>query len=78
MPAPDLEAEMHMILHDLNAGDPQESIVRAQAMMGAATGFLTRIAGHAVVAAQLRADADTVASYAPQPGEPRSLSGALN
>ena len=47
-------------------------------MMVAATGFLTRIAGHEAVAAMLRADADTVASYAVLPGEQRVQSGALH
>lgn len=58
------------LLQELYAGDPIEGIIRAQAMMVAATGFLTRFGGHEIVAAQLRADADLVASFAERPGEP--------
>ena len=78
MPLPDLDTETYAVLAELQALDPREGIVIANAMLGAAMCFLTQFSGHKVVAAQLRADADTVASYALQPGEPRAPSGALN
>ena len=66
------------LLQDLYAGDPIEGIIRAQAMMVAATGFLTRFGGHDIVAAQLRADADLVASFAKVPGEPAPQSAGVH
>lgn len=78
MPLPDLNTETYAILAELQALDPAEGVVIANAMLGAAMCFLTQFGGHAAMAAQLRADADTVASYALQPGETRAPSGALN
>ncbi|KAI9811123.1 MAG: hypothetical protein M1826_003318 [Phylliscum demangeonii] len=68
MPSASLEEIANALLQELYACDPLESIVRAQAMMVAATGVLTRFGGHEIVAAQLRADADLVASFAERPG----------
>ena len=46
--------------------------------MVAATGLLTRFGGHEIVAAQLRADADLVASFAKRPGEPPPQSAGVH
>ena len=69
MPIAALEKLTQDLLQELHAGDPVEGITRAQAMMVAATYFLIRLGGHEIVAAQLRADADLVASFATEPGE---------
>lgn len=78
MPLPDLNTETFAVLAELQALDPAEGIVVANAMLGAAMCYLTQISGHEAVAAQLRADADTVAAYALRPGEPRAPSAAVN
>ena len=70
MSDPMLEAEAEALTRELREADPAEGVIRAQAMMIAATGFLTRLAGHEAVAAMLRADADTVASFQAVVGEP--------
>lgn len=45
-----LEAETYAILHELDGLDPRDGVVIANAMMGAAMCFLTRLAGHDAVA----------------------------
>ena len=44
MALPNLEAETYAILHELDGLDPRDGVVIANAMMGAAMCFLTRLA----------------------------------
>ena len=68
MPDLTVEAETDALLCMLEQDAVQDSVVRANAMMAAAVSYLVRVAGHELVAAQLRADAATVEGFAPMSG----------
>ena len=62
-----VEAETDALLSVLERDELADGVVRASAMLAAAVSYLARVTGHAAVAAQLRADADTVERFAPPP-----------
>ena len=71
-----VENETDVLLCMLEQNAIQDSVVRANAMMAAAVSYLVRVAGHELVAAQLRADAATVEGFAPMAGATLTLSSA--
>lgn len=64
MPGLTVEDETEALLGALERDELGDGMIRANAMMAAAVSYLARVAGPALVAAQLRADADTVAAHA--------------